>query len=288
LSSSAAAVRPSTKDATRPQQQQQTAVKYVEAATGGPAAAAPAGDASAAASKAHAPAAAAAASKLPQGQSQESKSTAVDQGLQNPGDYWDGPGGCWDSEAEEEAFLRSLGWTSSSEDEGDGACSWGLTKEEIAAFQAEAAARRAQQQQQQPGGVTAATTAVGVASVAVSKLGYQVPGSLPGLGGVLYDSLSSSSSPAGQQGGIGGFPGALAPTGFSNGLGAGFRDGQGWSQHQSLPNVCVGGGPVLLGQQMRGMGPGAHMHWPAAVAAARIFGGGSSSGEESGSESDSG
>jgi hypothetical protein len=46
---------------------------------------------------------------------------------------------------EEEAFLRSLGWT---DDSGDGA-NWGLTDEEIAAFQAAAATRNAQRQQQQ-------------------------------------------------------------------------------------------------------------------------------------------
>jgi hypothetical protein len=49
----------------------------------------------------------------------------------------------WEVPAEEEAFLRSLGWTSvESDDEGE----WGLTDEEIAAFQAAAATRAAAQQ----------------------------------------------------------------------------------------------------------------------------------------------
>jgi hypothetical protein len=117
-------------------------------------------------------------------------------------------------------------------------------------------------------------------------LGYQVSGSLPGLGGVLFDGFSSSSSPAGQHAGMGALSGAPAPAGLSSRLGEGFRDGLGWPQHQSLPNVCVGAAPVF-GRQVRGLGPG-HLHWPPAVAAARIFGGGSSSGEESGSDSDSG
>eukprot|EP00775_Hariotina_reticulata_P008055 gene8055-8250_t len=47
--------------------------------------------------------------------------------------------------AEEEAFLRSLGWTDDHEEGAD----WGLTDEEIAAFQVATAARAAQQQQQQ-------------------------------------------------------------------------------------------------------------------------------------------
>lgn len=51
----------------------------------------------------------------------------------------------WDVPEDEEAFLRSLGWTAeSSDDEAE----WGLTEEEIAAFQASAAARAAAQQQQ--------------------------------------------------------------------------------------------------------------------------------------------
>jgi hypothetical protein len=49
----------------------------------------------------------------------------------------------WEVPAEEEAFLRSLGWTSV---ESDDEAEWGLTDEEIAAFQASAAARAAAQQ----------------------------------------------------------------------------------------------------------------------------------------------
>jgi hypothetical protein len=52
----------------------------------------------------------------------------------------------WDVPAEEEAFLRSLGWTSV---ESDGEEEWGLTEEEIAAFRASAAARAAAQQMTQ-------------------------------------------------------------------------------------------------------------------------------------------
>jgi hypothetical protein len=52
----------------------------------------------------------------------------------------------WDVPAEEEAFLRSLGWTSVELDDEE---EWGLTEEEIAAFQASAAARAAAQQSQQ-------------------------------------------------------------------------------------------------------------------------------------------
>ncbi|WIA15072.1 hypothetical protein OEZ85_001770 [Tetradesmus obliquus] len=53
----------------------------------------------------------------------------------------------WDVPAEEEAFLRSLGWTSVESDDEE---EWGLTEEEIAAFQAAAAARAAAQQPTQP------------------------------------------------------------------------------------------------------------------------------------------
>jgi hypothetical protein len=155
---------------------------------------------------------------------------------------------------EEEAFLRSLGWTGSEDGEGDEG-SWGLTQEEIAAFQAEAAARSTQQgvgigqqlRQRQQG--------FGGVGTAVGKLAV-----VPGVGSLP-----------------GGFGGLLE--GFA-GLRVGQEGGGVWTQHRSLslPNGSVA--------QAAGVW-GLHPYWPPAVVAARIFGGDSSSGgEESETESD--
>jgi hypothetical protein len=86
--------------------------------------------------------------------------------------------GVWDKE--EEAFLRSLGWTGSEDGEGDEG-SWGLTQEEISAFQAEAAARSTQQ----------GCGTVGSTGTAAGKLAF-VPGvgSLPSGFGELLEGFA--------------------------------------------------------------------------------------------------
>jgi len=172
------------------------------------------------------------------------------------GDRDKAEGGAWDVlEEEEEAFLRSLGWTSS--DEGDDEGSWGLTQEEIAAFQAAAAAaaRRTQQQQQRQ-----VLQQEQLPEAAAEKLAEAARGGMTGI----CNGFNSSSSAAGVGGGN-----SLR----FNGRTAGFKAGERglWLQHLS-PNGCA-----LQGGHLRGMQP----FWPPGVIATRFFGGDSSSEEES-------
>jgi hypothetical protein len=149
-------------------------------------------------------------------------------------------------EKEEEAFLRSLGWTSS-DDEGD-EDTWGLTQDEIAAFQAASAAHSALQlQHQRSQGQAQAHQIAGKLALA--------PGSVPDAGNGLFGGLR-----AGQvvRGGAG--------------YGMAGVDGVEWPLRQSLLTGVAG--------QVAGWVP----YWPSTVAGARIFGGDSSGGEETDSD----